>query len=103
MLEQQRFEFGGGDAEGFVLNHFFLAIDDEEPAISVQMPDVARVEPAIAQDARRFFWRFPVALHDLRAAHYHLTIFSRLQFACTRLDIYNFLFGAGNRQTYAFQ
>jgi hypothetical protein len=54
MLEQQRFEFGGGDAEGFVFNHFFLAINDEERAISVEKADIARVEPANAQDARRF-------------------------------------------------
>jgi hypothetical protein len=38
MFEQQRFEFGGGDTEGFVLNHFFLAINNEEPTVSVHVP-----------------------------------------------------------------
>ncbi len=55
------------------------------------MADVTRVEPAIAQGARCFFRRFPVAPHDLWAADDDLSIFSRRQFVLARFDINNLL------------
>src|SRR6266851_186985 len=57
------------------------------------MADVTRVEPAIAQGARRFFRRFPVALYDLWAPNDDLSVFSGRQLALARLNIDDLLLG----------
>ncbi|BFO22469.1 hypothetical protein SHKM778_88570 [Streptomyces sp. KM77-8] len=67
--EEQCLEFGGGDLEALVLDEFLHAVDDEEPAVLVNVADVAGVQPAVLVDhGGGGVGAAEVALHHLRAA-----------------------------------
>ena len=51
----------------------FLALDDVEEPVGVEPPDVAGVQPAVAQGARRLLGQAVVAEHHVRSAHADLT------------------------------
>ncbi len=48
-------------------NQIFLTIGDIDIVIFVDPPDVTRMEPAVAQHRRCFFWLVPISLHHARA------------------------------------
>src|SRR5205085_977895 len=86
--EQQRFEFGGGDLEAFVLDEFFGAVNDVEVAFFVGVADIARVQPAVGvYRLRGGFGAVQIALHHLRAAHANLPSLAYAQLrACLHGD-----------------
>src|SRR5438105_4567008 len=100
MLHQQSLDFRWGDAEAFVLDHLFLAIDDVGMALGVDESDVAGVEPAITQRSRVLFWRFPVTLHNLRSADDDLTVLAHWHFALAGFEIHDLLLRVVYRQAH---
>ena len=79
MTVHDRFHLGREDAITGSLDHVLLALLDHEVALVVYAPDVARVEPAVANRLRGRVRSPPVALHDHRAADHDLARFARLE------------------------
>src|SRR5450755_217906 len=101
MFQQQGLDLGGSDAEAFILDHLFLAVDDVGITIGIDMSDITGVEPAVAQGARGLLGRFPVALHYLWPANDQFAVFSDRQFALAGLDVHELLFRVMGGHTYA--
>ena len=51
-----------------------LAVGDDDPALVVEMADVAGREPAVTKHPRRFFGVAPIAVHHILAADHDLAI-----------------------------
>ena len=56
------------------------AADDAPIAANVHFALIAGVKPAVAQDARGFFWAVPIAGKDVRAADYDFFVFADFHF-----------------------
>ena len=98
MLEQQRFDLCGSDAEALVLDHLFFAVGDASHSPLRRASQYRRCEPAVAQRFGGRFGRFPVTLHDLRPLHDQLALFANAQFDRAGLDIDDLLLRIVNRQ-----
>ena len=67
-------------------DHFFSAARDEQVTARIEVSQIARVEPAIAQNRRRGIWTIPVALHHNRPAQRNLPCCRRALFHRFRID-----------------
>jgi hypothetical protein len=75
MRQQQRLELRGRHLQPFVFDQFLRAIDDVEPALFVDVADVAGVIPALRIDrCRGGIGVVQVTLHDVRAANQQLAL-----------------------------
>src|SRR5207247_11154843 len=75
MSQEQGLELRRRHLEALVLDQLLRAIDDEEPSLLVDVPDVAGAVPAVAVDRiRRVLRPVEIALHDLRSADEQLTL-----------------------------
>src|SRR5262249_44320813 len=56
-------------------DQFLLAVDDEQIAFVIEVPDIARVDPAVANRLRCFFRTIAITLDHLRTADPDFTAF----------------------------
>src|SRR5206468_10020558 len=87
VLAEHRLDLRRADPEPLVLDELLLAIDDENVTLVVSAPDVAGVEPAVADDVRRVLRLVPVAPHDLRSADADLADLTVRERSCPGLEI----------------
>ena len=57
-----------------------LAVGNDDPPGLIEMPDIAGMQPAVLQDARRFAFIVPIAVHHELALHQQLAILGNLHF-----------------------
>src|SRR5262249_52189151 len=93
MLEQRLLDIARIHVHAAADDHVLLAVDDAEVAVSVLAGDVARIQPAIAQDLRGLIRPIPVALHHLRPAHRQFTHLAWRQLARAALLVEDGSFG----------
>src|ERR1700682_4206240 len=72
VLEQHVLDLARIDVLAAADDHVLLAVDEEEEAVLVAVPDVPRVEPTVEQRLRRGIGTVEVAPHDVRTAHAEL-------------------------------
>src|SRR5262249_36176045 len=58
-------------------NQFLLAVNDEQIAFIIEVPDITRVNPAVANRLRRLLRAIAITLDHLGPAHTDLTAFVR--------------------------
>src|SRR5438093_11899496 len=97
MLAEDGLDLGRADAEALVLDELLLAVDDEDLALLVLLPDVAGEEPAVAEHRGGVRRLAPVALHDLGAAHRDLADLARRERARAGLEVDDLVLGADDR------
>ncbi len=73
MGEKGRFHLRRGYRVAAPENQFLLPPDDGDEAVEVDARQIARAEPAIAQDNRRFLRGTQIAVHDRRTLDEELT------------------------------